>query len=216
MGRLALLPALLLAGALVLPPQSAAGDLTGKVSLDLGGASIAEVSPLVVYLTAADGRPRFTLPGDVPRIRQKDARFMPAFLMVTAGQSVEMPNDDVIIHNVFSFSKGNKFDLGLYPRGESRRVRLRHPGVVRIYCSIHESMNGLIFVSPTPYYTKVKPSGSFEIDDVPPGNYLAKTWSPVLPEMERAVSVAPGEAPFVELTVATNEPAEPREARRRE
>ena len=46
-----------------------------------------------------------------------------------------MPNDDVIFHSVFSYSTPNDFDLGLYPRGESRgERRFQYPGVVRICC----------------------------------------------------------------------------------
>jgi len=196
-----LLLAIALTAAFTASAPAKAESVSGKVILALDGTTIADVSPIVVYLTSADGRNEYEPPGGVPRIRQKDARFSPSFLLVVAGQTVEMPNDDVIIHNVFSFSKGNKFDLGLYPRGESRRVKMRHPGVVRIYCSIHESMNGLIFVSPSPYFATVRPSGSFELEAVPPGKYLVKTWSPVLPEITKQVEVAPGASIAVELNV---------------
>ncbi|MDP3940294.1 MAG: hypothetical protein Q8R92_19435 [Deltaproteobacteria bacterium] len=197
--------ALLATSPLLLPLAAGAENVSGKVSLDLGETSIADVSPLVVYLSPLEGQGSHPIPPEVPVIQQKDARFTPDFLLVAAGQTVRMPNNDVIIHNVFSFSKGNEFDLGLYPRGNSRKVKLRHPGVVRIYCSIHESMNGLIFVSPSPYFAKVKPSGSFEIAGVPPGKYLAKTWSAMLPELVKRVLVEPGSAPVVNLTVTAGE-----------
>jgi plastocyanin len=69
-------------------------------------------------------------------MHQREARFAPPFLAIAAGQSVAMENDDAIYHNVFSFSKSNDFDLGLYPAGESRTVTFRYAGVVRTYCSI--------------------------------------------------------------------------------
>ena len=70
-----------------------------------------------------------------------------------------MPNDDVIFHNVFSYSTPNDFDLGLYPRGESRAKTFQYPGVVRIYCSIHESMNATIFVAPSIWHAVVGADG---------------------------------------------------------
>ena len=41
---------------------------------------------------------------------------------------VDFPNSDRTYHNVFSLSKTKRFDLGRYPRGQSRSVRFDQPG----------------------------------------------------------------------------------------
>ncbi len=178
------------------------GTLAGRVDLRVAGSSIASVSPLVAFLDGIDGPLDYVPPADVPRISQKNARFAPEFLSIAAGQSVEMPNDDAIFHNVFSFSKPNHFDLGLYGRGESRNVTFAHPGVVRIYCSIHASMNATIFVAPSPWHARVGPSGLFELGEVKPGRYRLRLWSPFLPEESRDIEIVAGRRTSVEITIA--------------
>jgi hypothetical protein len=101
---------------------------------------------------------------------------------------------------VFSFSSPNEFDLGLYPGGESRAVAFRHPGLVRIFCSIHESMNGTLFVAPTPWFAVVEGDGSFRIPDVPPGRFRLHTWAEKLPPTERELRVGSAPAP-VEIRI---------------
>jgi len=177
--------ALLLAVGLASP--AGAGELRGRVQLAVPGLSLADVGPIVVYLDGGDGAPRAAAPA--AEIRQRNASFSPPFLAVTRGGAVSMPNDDAIYHNVFSFSEPNQFDLGLYPSGESRAVTFEHPGVVRIFCSIHESMNGTLFVAPSPWFAVVDPDGSYAIPDIPNGRYRLRTWAEKLPPTEREVTL---------------------------
>jgi plastocyanin len=165
------------------------GELRGRVSLGVSDLPLAAVAPVVVYLEALDG----TDPGRSPRtaatMRQHDAHFSPSFLVVATGQPVQMANDDAIYHNVFSYSRPNDFDLGLYPAGESRTLSLRHPGVVKIYCSIHESMSATILVVPGPWFDVVGASGDYALGGVPEGRYRAVVWSERLPATSREIEV---------------------------
>lgn len=174
----------------------AGADLTGRVRVGLEGAELARLMPIVVFLEPAD---EASLPGlsasPLPpiTITQQNATFAPRFSIIEAGQTLQMPNADAIYHNVFSYSKGNEFDLGIYPAGESRRVVLRQPGLVRIYCSIHETMNALVLVVPTRHFGEVDGAGRFWIADVPPGRWRLRVWSEVLPPVERELRLEPGE-----------------------
>ncbi|RIL03946.1 MAG: hypothetical protein DCC71_14610 [Proteobacteria bacterium] len=170
----------------------AEGRVAGRVAFELPGMQLADLGPVVVYLADAPAGAPAPAGGDSPSVHQKDARFAPGFLAVAAGARVAMPNDDLIYHNVFSYSKPNDFDLGLYPAGESRSVALAHPGVVKLYCSIHESMNGTIFVAPSRWFAVAAPDGRFELRGVPPGRYRLRTWNEKLPDTEHAVVVPAG------------------------
>jgi plastocyanin len=171
-----------------------AGELRGRVSLGVANLPLSAVAPVVVYLEALDAKGVATgAPARTPHMRQRDARFSPSFLVIAAGQSLEMVNDDAIYHNVFSYSKPNDFDLGLYPAGESRKLLLRHPGVVKLYCSIHESMNATILVAPTRWFDVVGAKGSYALTGVPPGQYRAVVWTERLPVTARVIEIGAGE-----------------------
>jgi plastocyanin len=189
-------PLLLLCGLLALfsAGGAGAGDVSGRVSLALEGARLAELGPIVVFLEPEGGGRVAAAAGRRPAIHQHNARFEPDFLVVTAGQTVEMPNDDTIFHNVFSFSRPNDFDLGVYPAGELRTVTFAHPGLVKLYCSIHESMSGAVLVTPSPWFARAGPDGEYRIPSVPPGRYGLRVWNEMLPLLERDVVVGAGTA----------------------
>jgi hypothetical protein len=194
--RRALAALLLLAGAAGAAAAAAGAPaaLRGRATLALEGQTLADVQPVVVYLEPIDAPAPAPPAGPRPTVHQRDARFAPRFLAIAAGQSVEMPNDDAIYHNVFSYSKPNDFDLGLYPAGQSRSVKLRHAGAVKLYCSIHESMMGTIFVAPSPWFAVLGADGRFAIEGVPAGRYELATWSERLPTTRREVALRAGEA----------------------
>ena len=106
---------------------------------------------------------------------QRNQTFVPHLLAVEAGTAVDFPNSDRISHNVFSNYDGQVFDLHLYAPEASRRVVFRRPGIVRVFCNIHESMSAVIAVLDTPYFTVTGADGRFEIQ-APAGGYRLRFW----------------------------------------
>ena len=186
---------LLLCAAVPAAAQETAG-VAGRVTLAVEGVRLADLGQTVVFVDDGESG---AVPAKRATIRQRNAYFAPDFLAIAVGQSVDMPNDDAIFHNVFSFSKPNDFDLGLYPAGQSRQVTFKHAGVVKIYCSIHESMSGTIFVSPSPWFAVAKANGDFEINGIPPGKHTLRVWNEKLPEATRSVTLDPGKRERVEI-----------------
>ena len=115
--------------------------------------------------------------GDVApaELDQRNEAFLPYVLAVRAGATVHFPNHDRIYHNVFSFSKPKRFDLGRYARGQSKAVRFDKPGVVRVFCDIHAHMSAFILVFAHPFFAVTDAEGRYRIPDVPP----AATRSPL-------------------------------------
>ena len=102
---------------------------------------------------------------------QEGTAFVPNLLIVPAGSAVSFPNHDPIFHNVFSYSSAKSFDLGRYPRGETRTVTFDAPGVVRVFCEIHASMYASIVVTASPWHVLVPAGGDFQFTDLPAGDY---------------------------------------------
>ena len=129
-----------------------------------------DYSGVVIALTPGESAAPLTA-GKHAVMLQKDKTFSPHILAVQAGSLVEFPNADPIFHNAFSSYNGQVFDIGLYPPGTTRSVRFARPGVVRVFCNIHSSMSALIVVIASPYFATTKADGTFNIADVPAGQY---------------------------------------------
>jgi plastocyanin len=109
---------------------------------------------------------------------QRNLTFSPHVLPVRVGTVVELPNNDRVFHNVFSFHDGKKFDLGLYPTGSSKRLTFDRPGLSRIFCNIHPGMAAYILAVDSPYFAVSDRQGRFAIRGVPPGHHTYRAWRP--------------------------------------
>ena len=67
-------------------------------------------------------------------------------LTIHAGDTVHFRNEDPWFHNIFSLSDLKTFDLGSYPKGESKAVVFDKPGEAEIECAIHPEMYMVIEV----------------------------------------------------------------------
>ena len=123
-------------------------------------------------------------------IKQEGRQFNPRVAVVQTGTNLVFPNFDSIDHNVFSNSPRNSFDLGTYQAGEkARSVTVSGPGVVEIYCNIHQKMSAKVLVVPSVLYTKVHADGTFRIENVPPGLRRVVAWSPDAKAASQKVAV---------------------------
>ena len=163
--------------ALLVAASSAAGTVTGKVTLVKDGKEVPDASNVVVWIEATHK------PGAAPApqstagtMKQASKRFQPRVVAVPKNSTVEFPNLDPIYHNVFSVSGGNRFDLGLYRSGASKPKTFEEAGLVRVYCNIHPQMVGFVMVVDSDFVTVTPPSGAFEIANVPAGSHVLKIW----------------------------------------
>ncbi|MCI0508122.1 MAG: methylamine utilization protein [Gammaproteobacteria bacterium] len=59
---------------------------------------------------------------------------------IKQGDIIHFENQDPWFHNIFSLSDIKTFDLGSFPKGESRAVTFNKTGKVEIECAIHPGM----------------------------------------------------------------------------
>ena len=101
---------------------------------------------------------------------------MPRILPITVGSQVRFPNRDPILHNAFSTSPANTFDVGVYGNGDGKAVTFAQAGYVRVFCNVHQSMVGHILVLDTPYFTRPDASGKFVLKGLPAGSGDLVVW----------------------------------------
>jgi plastocyanin len=175
-------------------PATNAGTVAGKiVGWSPGGSRHG-----VVWL---EGNVEATVAQPDAVMSQQGGRFVPSFLVVVVGQTVQMPNLDDVAHNVYSFSAPKTFNLGFYAKGENKSVLFDRPGLEELACSIHNFMRAQILVVPNRHYAAIAADGSFHIRGVPPGTYTLKFWADGMNPASHEVSVIGGGATQFNLSV---------------
>jgi Flp pilus assembly protein TadD/plastocyanin len=114
------------------------------------------------------------------QIFQKELLFEPAHSVVMVGSKVTFTNNDREVHNIYSKSSGNQFNLGAMAAGASREIRLETPGPVILRCNLHKDMMGTVFVVPNGYYARTNNNGEYQFDEVKSQEYILEFWHPQL------------------------------------
>ena len=176
-----------------LSAHAAGGAVTGKVT----ATPEKYLKDTVVYLKEVPGK----YPPKTHNLDQKGMEFRPHILTITEGDSVKFLNSDGVDHNVYT-PDGDAYNLGVFPKGQSRDHQFTKAGVYTQLCSIHPEMLAYIFVGQNPYAAEVKKDGSFRIDNVPAGTYQLAVWNPKLKADETSVAVAAGKSATAEFALA--------------
>jgi len=78
-------------------------------------------------------------------IDQRDKSFQLAggkieAITVKVGDTIRFKNEDPFFHNIFSLSDLKTFDLGSFPKGQSKTVTFDKAGLAEVECAIHPEM----------------------------------------------------------------------------
>lgn len=120
---------------------------------------------------------------------------------IQVGSTVRFPNLDDTFHNVFSYSPSKTFDLGRYKREEEPpAVVFDKPGVVQVFCEVHEHMRSTILVLETPYFATTEPDGRFTMTDVEPGKYTLVIWKSPRDQVQKEIEVTSSENLVLDLS----------------
>lgn len=155
--------------------EAFAADLTVRVT-DAAGAPV-QNAVVTFTPTAGVSTPiRFSWPYQVA---QQNLQFDPYILIVPVGATVRFPNLDRVRHHVYSFSDGNRFELELFGRDESRSHRFTQAGIAAVGCNIHDQMQAYIVIVDTPYVARTTATGTVVIPGASGAGTL-RVWHPNL------------------------------------
>ena len=176
-----------------------AEELRGRIELvargGKGPAKGSDVRQAIVYYEPAGSRTP-EKPEKTAEMVTRGKEFVPRVLAVQRGSRVLFPNADPILHNVFSVSAGNNFDLGLYKKGPGRDKVFESPGVVRVYCNVHQTMVAYIVVVDTPHFVAPEEDGSFVLTGLPKGAGKLTIWHEQTEPWTVSVQLPAGPAPI--------------------
>lgn len=187
-------------GTVVLPKAKAVAPSGDRYGLKAGQIAPPPAPVAVVYLEGPFTSVTNTVKTNRVQMAQKGFQFSQAVLPVQKGSYVEFPNQDEDYHNVFSYSKTKRFDLGRYRKEEKpAAVQFDQPGLVKLYCEIHEHMRANILVLDTPYFVTTSAEGAFKLENLPAGSYVLKAWVDEKDVRSQPVVLKAGETVKVEF-----------------
>jgi plastocyanin len=156
---------------------------------DLIVSSSGGIANAVVVLKDAKGTAK---PEEV-KFDQKGCDYQPHVLAFPAGSTVDIMNDDGILHNIHTYSKVNPpFNMAQPKFKKEIQQKIDKPEVIKVSCDAHGWMHGWWYATDTPYYAVTDDNGNFTIKDVPPGNYTIEVWQEKLGTQDQKVDVKAG------------------------
>jgi plastocyanin len=167
-----------LEGIVQLPPPTVERALNQRYGTNVEAPLTPSNPPAaVVFLEGTFSATAKSKSGDTAQMAQKNMLFAPDLVAVHTGGAVEFPNLDDTYHNVFSYSKTKRFDLGRYRKDEKPgSVVFDKPGVVTVHCEIHDRMRGTVLVLDSPYFQKTDSAGRYRLEHLPSGHFTVKAW----------------------------------------
>jgi plastocyanin len=182
----------------------AKGAVKGRILIT--GAKNKTFSPkgAIVNIKRVDGKTISTQ--KTPKIHIVDMekkQYLPRYISVNKQDSLSFVNKDNIKHNVFSSSRKNAFDLGTYGGGLKREVSLNNEGIVKVYCNIHRGMAMFVSIADKGISTVADTTGEFEIDDLPPGEYLIHIWH-LRGEYKKTITVQENKTTELQTTISSS------------
>jgi len=157
-------------------------------------------------LTSADGGlknafvklqgtfPQTPVPRQPVVLDERGCVYAPRVLGMRVGQTLQIRNDDPLLHNVHSSSDhDNNINVGQATSGIVSEFRPKSEEVMLSFgCDVHRWMKAYVGVVSHPYFAVSGDGGTFEIDNVPPGTQTVQVWHEVYGKLTKTVRVQGG------------------------
>lgn len=145
---------------------------------------------VLVRIVGAAGAPAMPAPTPNAALDQKGCRFVPRVRIVPAGATLDIVNDDGILHNIRTWSKENPAFNRAQPKFKKVMTQaFAKPEIFKVTCDVHSWMQGWIVVADNAWYTLTDENGAFRLEGVPAGAYTVEFWHETLGAKKAPVTV---------------------------
>jgi len=135
-------------------------------------------------------------------IDQKGCVFNPHVAVVAAGGSVDILNNDGILHNFHTQSSKNSTINKAQPGFKKKMTEsFAQSEVIKVNCDAHPWMTGWVYVTDNPAVATAE-GGTFKIENIPAGDHTIEIWHETLGKITKTVSVKDGEEARVTIELA--------------
>ena len=127
-------------------------------------------------------------------VDQNGCMYHPRVVVAQAGQTVEIRNSDMTLHNVHTY-KGTQtlFNLASIQGAGPHKKKFPTVGdIVKFKCDVHPWMTGYVVVTDNPFHAVTGDDGKFTLEAVPPGSYTVEAWHEKYGTVTKEITVAEG------------------------
>ncbi|HJT53182.1 MAG TPA: carboxypeptidase regulatory-like domain-containing protein [Candidatus Angelobacter sp.] len=151
-----------------------------------------------VFVYVKEGAPAgpYPVPSEPVVLDQKNCRYSPHMMGVMAKQPFKITNTDQADHNIHDMpSKNPAWNETQMPTDKPIVKSFTTPEMmIALQCNQHPWMRAYVNVMSNPYYAVTGPDGSFEIKNLPPGEYTLAAVHEKFGEKTMKVKVEPKQA----------------------
>jgi len=149
------------------------GCPTGPQPAEVVVAKDGKLANVFVYVKEGLPQGNFAVPTEPVALDQKGCRYNPHMLGIMAGQPLKITNTDTADHNIHDMPSNNPaFNESQMPTDQPITKKFANPEMmIPVQCNQHPWMRAYINVMSHPYFGVSTAEGSFEIKNLPPGEY---------------------------------------------
>ena len=155
---------------------------------------------VLVYVKEVAGN--YPPPAQPVTLDQRGCQYAPHIFGIQAGQALKIVNSDGTLHNIHALPKINaEFNIGQPFQKMETLKKFDKPEVpLRFKCDVHKWMGAYCGVFNHPFFAVSNDQGTFEIKNLPPGNYVIEAWQEKYGPQTQNVTVSGAETKNLEFT----------------
>ncbi|HEV2289115.1 MAG TPA: carboxypeptidase regulatory-like domain-containing protein [Candidatus Acidoferrales bacterium] len=144
-----------------------------------------------VYIKDGFGTRKFTPPVNSVDLTQSGCMYQPHVVGIMAGQPLQVLTLDPTTHNIHVTAKTNRsWNVSQQPGSPSVIRRFTDPEVmIPVHCNVHPWMKAYIGVMENPFFEVTGKDGTFDLKNIPPGEYTLAVWTATFGTQEKRVVV---------------------------
>jgi hypothetical protein len=125
---------------------------------------------------------------------QENCRYVPHVLALRTGQKLLVKTSDPAVHNVHVMSEANPpRNVSMQAGAAPVEMSFAKPEAFSVRCDVHPWMHAIVNVFDHGLFAVTAPDGSFELKDVPAGQYTLVFRHELFGEIEQTVELTDGQ-----------------------